>query len=283
MANIRVFETASSLRKAIEEFSPKGTVGLVPTMGALHHGHIALVEKALADNDIVVVSIFVNPTQFNNPEDLEKYPRKLEADINLLEELNQVVFVYAPEVSDVYPADYQPLSLELGSLALYMEGEFRPGHFDGMVNVVNRLFVMVQPTNAYFGLKDFQQLSIVQFMVKETGQDVNIVPCDIVREPSGLASSSRNYRLSEQDQEDAVIIYRTLSLAKLYVPYLTPKEVEQRAKEYFTLSNLELEYFSIVNPVTLEEIDEWCPGAHACMAAYCGEVRLIDNLQMVEQ
>lgn len=280
MATIPVLETANALRKSISELSAKN-VGFVPTMGALHQGHLSLVEKALLENDLVVVSIFVNPTQFNNQEDLEKYPRTLEADVDLLSTLSGTILVYAPTVKDVYPADYKNLEIDLGSLATVMEGEFRPGHFEGMINVVYRLFEIVKPQNAYFGLKDFQQLAIIKYMVKSYNLPINIIPCKIVREKSGLAGSSRNMRMSVNEKMEALALYRSLKVAKLYAAYLLPEECKQKAVEYFNLSGLKLEYFKVVHPETLQEITDWNEGGQACIAAYCGPVRLIDNLKLV--
>lgn len=213
MGDSQVFTSVKSLQKRLHKDRENSSIGFFPTMGALHHGHIALVKQALEENDIVVVSIFVNPTQFNNPDDLKKYPRMLDKDIELLNEAGDIV-VFAPEVETVYPKNYENLNIELGKLGETMEGEFRPGHFDGVMNVVKRLFDIVQPNRAYFGLKDFQQVAVIQHMVKVTKTPVEIVVCDIVREESGLASSSRNVRLTEQQKEDALIISQTLNFLK---------------------------------------------------------------------
>lgn len=274
-----VFRTVKSLQQEIKNLGTYKKIGFIPTMGALHHGHLSLVNKAFEYSDIVVVSIFVNPTQFNNDEDLKKYPRNVEADVALLQTAGKVL-VFAPDVDEVYPADYQNISLDLGSLATAMEGKYREGHFDGVINVVKRLFDIVQPDYSFFGLKDFQQLSIIQFLVEAMNLDVEIIPCEIFRELSGLASSSRNERLSEQDKIDAIVISKALKIGAELASIFSPKDVKEIIKSIIKKTKLELEYIEIVNPKTLLSIDEWVPGSQACIAAYCGEVRLIDNWQM---
>ena len=274
-----VFRTVQSLQQEIRNSGEGKSVGFIPTMGALHHGHLSLVRKAFEQADIVVVSIFVNPTQFNNEEDLKKYPRDVDADVELLQMAGNVL-VFAPSVDDVYPSDYQNISLDLGSLATAMEGKYREGHFDGVINVVKRLFDIVNPNFSYFGLKDFQQLSIIQFMVDKLQLNVEIVPCEIIRETSGLASSSRNSRLSEQDKEDAIVLSKALKVGADLATIFSPNEVKEVVSKIIGMSNLKLEYFEIVDPKTLLSIEEWVPGTQACLAAFCGEVRLIDNWQM---
>lgn len=280
MWNSEVFSTVEGLRNRLNRDGADKTVGLVPTMGALHHGHLSLVKQAFEQCDIVVVSIFVNPTQFNNPKDLEKYPRMPEKDIELLNSVGNVV-VLLPSVAEMYPESFKDIDLDLGALATVMEGEFRPGHFKGVMNVVKRLFDIVSPNKAYFGLKDFQQVAVIRHMINSLELDVELVPCDIIRESSGLASSSRNYRLSEEEKEDAAIIYAALSRAREMAGEYTPKEVCERMLEMIASGGLKPEYFDIVHPDTLMPIDEWMPGANACVAAHCGQVRLIDNLQLV--
>lgn len=262
-------------------FSEGKSVGFVPTMGALHEGHMALVERAHQTCDVVVVSVFVNPTQFNNPADLDHYPRTPEKDATLLEQ-HGCDIAFFPSVEEVYPKDFHAPEVPLGRLDQVMEGEFRPGHFKGVVQVVYRLFSIVEPTKAFFGLKDFQQVSVIRFMTNYLQLPVEIVPCPTLRESSGLAMSSRNMRLSEQQREEAVVIYKTLSLAKSLSGTHTPDETKKRALELFSESSLQLEYFTIAHPDTLEELhDEWVNGATACIAAFCGEVRLIDNLKLI--
>jgi len=280
MGDSQVFTTVKSLQKTLHKDRENSSIGFFPTMGALHHGHLTLVKRALAENDIVVVSIFVNPTQFNNPDDLKKYPRMLDQDIELLNEVGDII-VFAPEVDTVYPNNYENLKIDLGKLGETMEGEFRPGHFDGVMNVVNRFFEIVRPDRAYFGMKDFQQVAVIKHMVKVTKSPVEIVVCDIAREESGLASSSRNVRLTEQQKEDALIIIQTLKFLKSIVDKYPPQKAWKKAKQFFREGELELEYLEIIHPVTLKRLEKWVPGAHACIVAYAGEVRLLDNIQLI--
>ena len=277
----RIFYTVDSLRNHFASLGENIQIGLIPTMGALHHGHMGLVRSSLAQCDVTVVSIFVNPKQFNNPEDLENYPRTLDRDVELLQEQGDVV-VFAPSVDEVYPKNYTPAQLELGDLGTKMEGEFRPGHFDGVVKVVNRFFEIVQPTYAYFGAKDYQQLAIIQFMVKSFNLDVTVVPCETIREESGLASSSRNYRLNQSQLDDAAVIYRALTFAREHAGEKSIEEIKTDIRTIFNESPLELEYFEVIHPETLQIINHWMPGAHACTAAFCGGVRLIDNMRLLE-
>ncbi len=281
MGDSQVFTSVKLLQKRLHTERENSSIGFFPTMGALHHGHIALVKQALQENDIVVVSIFVNPTQFNNPDDLEKYPRMLEKDLDLLNEAGDIV-VFAPDVETVYPSDYENVNIDLGKLGEVMEGEFRPGHFDGVMNVVKRFFDIVKPNRAYFGMKDYQQVAVIKHMVKKTNDPVEIVVCDIIREESGLASSSRNVRLSEKQKEEALIISETLKFLKSIVGKNQPRKAWKKAKQFFREGKLKLEYLEIVHPVTLKRLDKkWVPGAHACIVAYSGEVRLLDNIQLI--
>lgn len=256
------------------------TIGFVPTMGALHEGHMALVRRAKQQSDIVIVSVFVNPTQFNNASDLTLYPRTPEKDAALLAD-NGCDLAFFPTVEQIYPPGYQAPEIPLDNLDKVMEGEFRPGHFKGVVQVVSRFFEMIRPTYAFFGLKDFQQVAVIRHMVDYLGLPVEIVPCPTLREASGLAMSSRNMRLNRQQLEDAVAIYKTLSRAKEKAASLSPQEVTSDAEAYFQQFPLQLEYFTIVDPRTLEPLTgDWVEGATACIAAYCGEVRLIDNMTL---
>ena len=280
MKDLNVFTTLESLRKRVKEHGDNSSVALVPTMGALHHGHLELVKKGMSLANEVVVSIFVNPTQFNKKEDLKNYPRNLERDIRLLATLGDII-VFAPSVSEVYPENHRDVTLELGNLERVMEGEFRPGHFNGVVNVVKRLIEMVKPEYSLFGLKDFQQLAVINFMVKSYNLDTQVIPCDIVREPSGFASSSRNQRLSEHEKRDAVIIHETMVFLRALAKKFSPVEAKKRALEFFNKGVLELEYLTIVHPETLIEIDSWVPGARTCLAAHCNKVRLIDNMELI--
>lgn len=261
------------------------TIGLVPTMGALHEGHAALVRRALAENDICVVSVFVNPTQFNNQEDLNKYPRTLEKDIELLTELG-VHFVFAPSPEEMYTHDElkTSFSFDFNGLDQVMEGKMRPGHFNGVVQVVSRLFDLVQPTRAYFGEKDFQQLAIIHHMVerssmKDNFADLKIVDCPIVREESGLALSSRNQRLSDEEKQIATNISQTLFNSIKWAKDQTVPQVQQRVIDTINaIDGLEVEYYEIVDKTTLQPTNTFV-NAVGCVTVYCGPVRLIDNIQ----
>lgn len=254
-------------------------IGFVPTMGALHAGHISLVEEAGRQTDYVVVSIFVNPTQFNDANDLAKYPRTLEADCKLLEKTPCRV-VFAPEVATMYP-ETDIRQFNFGRLEQVMEGRFRPGHFNGVAQIVSKLFEAVQPDKAFFGQKDFQQLVIVKNMVKQLTLPVEIVPCPIVREESGLARSSRNERLSPEQRSNAAAIYQTLLDAKNNAGKRSVQEVKDRVLEQINANPyLEAEYVDIVDDEELRSVESWDEPVNkvACVAVFCGEVRLIDNL-----
>ena len=261
------------------------TIGLVPTMGALHEGHAALVRQAVAENDVCVVSVFVNPTQFNNPEDLLKYPRTLTKDVELLTDLG-VHFVFAPSPEEMYTPEemQQPFSFDFNGLDAVMEGKMRPGHFNGVVQVVSRLFDLVQPTRAYFGEKDFQQLAIIRHMVTTSSlspkyTNLQIIGCPIVREDSGLALSSRNQRLSETEKQTAVAISQTLFSSLKWAETDTAANVQQRVIDTINAINgLEVEYYEIVDCTTLQPTNTF-QNAIGCITVYCGPVRLIDNIQ----
>lgn len=256
------------------------SIGFVPTMGALHAGHGSLIQEARKNNAVVVASVFVNPTQFNNPDDLLKYPRTVSSDVELLASMGCDV-LFLPSVEEIYSSDYVPPILDLGRLDQVMEGALRPGHFNGVVQVVYRLFDLVSPTNAYFGLKDFQQVAVIKYMVKTLNLAVNIVACPILRNENGLALSSRNMRLSAEDKNEALHIFRTLMATKSFAQTHTPVESKLYAEAYFAESEMELEYFEIVHPLTLEVLTtEWVDHAIACIVAYCGDVRLIDNMEL---
>lgn len=281
-ARMNVFTTRKSLNEALASLKEaKKSVGFVPTMGALHEGHLALVKRALSESDTVVVSIFVNPTQFNNMQDLDKYPRMLQADVDLLNSNGEVI-VFAPTVQEVYPENdtYTPLDLE--GIDNVMEGEFRPGHFQGVVHVVRNLFQIVQPDQAYFGLKDFQQVAVIRLLTKKYNFPIQIIACPTLRETNGLAMSSRNLRLTEKEREDALIIIQTLKYIQSLKATKTPKEAKELAMEYFSNGKLRLEYLEIVNGANLKSLDnEWDEYSVVCLAAFCGAVRLIDNLELV--
>lgn len=256
-----------------------GTIGFVPTMGALHKGHISLVEKAVKENDIVVVSIFVNPTQFNDKSDLERYPRNLDADLKLLEKTGCHI-VFAPGVDEVYP-EPDTRKFNFGSLETVMEGKHRPGHFNGVAQVVSKLFDMVRPNKAYFGLKDFQQLAVIKSMVRQLNLSVEIVPCPIIREKSGLAMSSRNELLTPEERQNAATISETLFQSK----ELTGKKSVHQLKKWVieTINKnpfLTVEYFEIVDDMQLQPVNSWDEKniKVGCVAVYCEKVRLIDNV-----
>jgi len=280
MNSMNVFYTRESLHKAINAQKSLGrSIGFVPTMGALHEGHLELVKNAIKQVDKVVVSIFVNPTQFNNENDLELYPRMLNDDVNLLNSIGDV-FVFAPNYSEVYPDNdhFEPLDLE--GIDMVLEGKFRPGHFHGVVHVVRNLFQIVQPDKAFFGLKDFQQVAIIRLMVRKLEFNIQIVCCKTSRDLNGLALSSRNLRLTDSQKKDALIIYRTLVYLTEIKDQNTPEVARLMAIDFFNKGNLKLEYLEIVNGTTLKPLkDEWGSDATCCIAAFCGEVRLIDNIQ----
>lgn len=258
----------------------KKTIGFVPTMGALHAGHISLVKEAKKNNDICIVSVFVNPTQFNNLEDLEKYPRTIERDAALLAEAGADV-VFTPTVEEIYP-EPDTRQFDFGMLDKVMEGEYRPGHFNGVAQVVSRLFDIVRPDRAYFGEKDFQQLAIIREMVKQLSLAVEIMPMPILREVSGLALSSRNERLSAEEKEIATNIYKTLlfSSTEYFDKISVAQTIEIVSERINSFEPLRVEYFDIVDGYTLQSISDWNDSEYTvgCIAVFCGEVRLIDNI-----
>lgn len=257
-------------------------IGFVPTMGALHQGHASLVQKAKLQNDFTVVSIFVNPTQFNNASDLENYPRTESADFTLLEKLN-VDLVFVPSVEEIYTSTFVLPPIDLGKLDEVMEGKFRPGHFKGVVQVVYRLFEIVKPTRAYFGLKDLQQVAVIRFMTNYFNLPIEIISVDTLRENDGLAMSSRNMRLSKVQRNEAPIIYKILNHIKENSDKYSPNEAKLYIQQEFEKTNFKLEYVEIVDVQTLNTLDKiWIKGSVICVVAYAGEVRLIDNLMIKE-
>lgn len=259
------------------------TIGFVPTMGALHQGHLALMQRSLKENDDTVVSIFVNPTQFNNPEDLEKYPRTLEEDVKKMRGLSDKIILYAPSVEDIYEGQTVSQSFDFDGLENQMEGKFRPGHFNGVGTIVKRLFEIVTPTNAYFGEKDFQQLQIVKKLVEKNNLPVNIVGCPIFREDNLLAMSSRNERLTPEERKEAAIIYKTLTEAKEIFQNSTPAETIQFVEDAFKDNKrFELEYFVIADESTLLSIDHKIKDKkyRAFIAVFVNSIRLIDTISL---
>jgi pantoate--beta-alanine ligase len=255
-------------------------VGLVPTMGALHKGHTSLVGKASEENDVVVVSLFVNPAQFNNSADLEKYPRTLDKDLELLQSM-KVDMVFVPSIKEMYPEE-DSRTFDLGNLDRVMEGKFREGHFTGVAKIVTKLFELIHPSRAYFGQKDFQQLVIVRRLVELLDYPVEIVACPIVREEDGLAMSSRNVLLTPEERKLAPFIYQTLKLAREKKETMNPDQVRAWVStRYEQQHELQLEYFEIVDDKELTSIHEWSETVNkvGCIAVQLGEVRLIDNLK----
>lgn len=279
MKDVAVFTTVESLQNRLNSSSNTADTAFVPTMGALHNGHIDLVRRALEMTSQVVVSIFVNPTQFNSKDDLDSYPRTLERDIELLKTVGDVI-VFAPTVQEMYPSNYQELNLNLGEIETVMEGKFRPGHFNGVVNVVYRFFEIIAPKWAFFGEKDFQQLAVINRMVGLLDLSVEIIPCPTIREANGLAKSSRNERLNEIQKNEALIIIQTINFARENQHKYLPNELKKRAIEFFNTGSLKLEYLEIVDSKSLQAIDNWNGTARICIAAYCEEVRLIDNMAL---
>ena len=261
------------------------TIGLVPTMGALHEGHASLVKRAVSENDVCFVSVFVNPTQFNNKEDLIKYPRTLERDAELLASLG-ANFVFAPSPEEMYTQDEMnnTFSFDFAGLDQVMEGKMRPGHFNGVVQVVSKLFYLIKPDRAYFGEKDYQQLAIIHHMVEHsqlasTFGDLKIYGCPIVREKSGLALSSRNERLNEEEKHTALGISQTLFASLEWAKTMSVADVQQRVIDTINaIPGLEVEYYEIVDQSTLLPAADF---SHAigCVTVYCGPVRLIDNIK----
>ncbi len=283
---MKIVKSIKDLKEQITLNRKSGkSIGFVPTMGALHDGHKSLVARAKAENDYCVVSIFVNPTQFNNKSDLEKYPRNIEKDASLLEEIG-CDLIFVPDNDEIYSKDEMgvPFQFDFGGLDQVMEGKFRPGHFNGVVQIVSKLFDFVQPDKAYFGEKDFQQLAIIHRMVNILNFKVEIIDCPIIRESDGLAMSSRNERLSAEDRKKAVNISKVLFESRNFANQLSPVEltnwVIDKVNEH---QGLEVEYFEIVDANTLQKVKDWSKFAVGCITVYCGDVRLIDNIRYTKE
>ncbi|MBR3915709.1 MAG: pantoate--beta-alanine ligase [Bacteroidaceae bacterium] len=281
---MKVVSTVKELKVLLDSYRSEGkSIALVPTMGALHAGHASLVERAVKENDVVVVSVFVNPTQFNDKNDLKNYPRTLEADCELLERVGASI-AFAPSVEEMYPSeDTRQFSFE--PLDTVMEGACRPGHFNGVAQIVSKLFYAVEPDKAYFGEKDFQQLAIIREMVRQLALPVEIVGCAIVREKDGLAMSSRNTLLSAEERERALAISRTLFSSLDYAKEHSLAETKAFVEECIdNTAGLDLEYFQIVDGNSLQEIKEWGDSSYVvgCIALFCGKIRLIDNIKYKE-
>lgn len=280
---MKVINKTSDLQAIIEQFKNDGkSIGLVPTMGALHKGHLSLVKNSISNNDITVVSIFVNPTQFNNPNDLASYPRTVDKDLELLQTIGCDI-VFAPEADDIYSKSETDSRFEFDfeGLDKVMEGKFRPGHFNGVVQIVSKLFDLVRPDRAYFGEKDFQQLAIIRLMTRRYNLPIEIVPCPIVREDSGLALSSRNSLLKDNEKQVAQHIYAVLNESRQFVPQTEVEELKQCVIAAIEQKpELKVEYFDIVDGHTLKSIGKWdeCDYVVGCITVFCGNVRLIDNI-----
>ncbi len=279
-----VFDKKVELNQHLQSLrTSKYKVGFVPTMGALHQGHLSLLEQSIKNNHTTVISIFVNPTQFNNPDDLQKYPRTLERDIAKIKTISTDIIVYAPAVDDIYEGKTQSQRYHFDGLENQMEGKFRPGHFDGVGTVVKRLFEIVQPDHAYFGEKDFQQLQIVKKLVEKEHIPVKIVGCPIFREPNGLAMSSRNERLSDTDRKEASIIYKTIKQAKKLFGTKSAKEVADFVNQVFRNHPVfELEYFEIADEATLLPCIRKSKKKkyRAFIAVFVNKIRLIDTISL---
>lgn len=277
---MKVLRTVGELRSAMDAARNAGqTIGLVPTMGALHAGHMSLVDTARHQNDIVVASVFVNPTQFNNPNDLSTYPRTEEADCALLDE-HGADYAFIPSVEEMYP-EPDTRVFDLGEVAAVMEGAMRPGHFNGVAQVVSKLFDMLRPTRAYFGEKDFQQIAVIRKMVQLEGFDLEIVACPIKREADGLALSSRNVRLTPEGRKQAPAIHRILEQSLSLAATKSPDELKHWVKEQIdAVPGLETEYYEIADALTMQPVQNWDSpnGTVGCVTVYCGDVRLIDNI-----
>lgn len=278
---MKIIRTVKELKEVVTADKAQGrSIGLVPTMGALHEGHLSLIERARNDNDIVIVSLFVNPTQFNNPEDLRTYPRTETADCSKLETA-KVDYAFIPSVEEIYP-EPDTRVFDLGPVANVMEGAMRPGHFNGVAQIVSKLFAMTTPDRAYFGEKDFQQIAVINKMVELEGFDIEIVECPIKRESDGLAMSSRNVRLTPEQREIAPAIHRTLVGS---IDWARNHTVEQTKRYVIDTINsfpsMDTEYYEIVDGHDMQPISDWNDTDYpvGCVTVYCGDVRLIDNIK----
>ena len=279
-----IFNKQSDLIAHLKSYlNVKTTIGFVPTMGALHQGHLSLLKQSFDENEITVLSIFVNPTQFNNAQDLAKYPRTIDSDVVKIKSISDKTIIYTPTEDDIYHGNAVAEHFDFDGLEHQMEGQFRPGHFDGVGTIVKRLFEIVKPTNAYFGEKDFQQLQIVKNLVKKQKLPVNIIECPIFREESGLAMSSRNQNLSEKEKKEAALIYKILKSAKIKFGTISAKEVSKWVVNEFKKNTaFELEYFQIADESTLlpcfrkNKKNKY----RAFIAVFVNKTRLIDTISL---
>lgn len=281
---MKLYNDKASLQKALSPLRKNGEIGFVPTMGALHQGHLALIKQSVQENPNTVVSIFVNPTQFNNPEDLKAYPRTLDADIALIQsKIEGQVIVFAPNVTEMYDENLAAKEFDFDGLDQQMEGAFRPGHFDGVGTIVSKLFELVNPDKAYFGEKDFQQLQIIRKLVEKQELAIDIIGCPIVRDVSGLAKSSRNKLLNKEEKEQASSIYKVLQEVKQLFRGENAEAIQQLVKDAFHQHALfKLDYFEIAEEETLQTISRFDKNQkyRAFIAVYARDVRLIDNIQL---
>jgi pantoate--beta-alanine ligase len=281
---MKIFEKQAELKSFLKSiFTKNSTLGFVPTMGALHDGHLTLLRQSIENNTISVISIFVNPTQFNNSEDLEKYPRTLEHDVAKVKTISDSIIIYAPTVDDIYEGHTISEHFDFDGLEKQMEGEFRPGHYDGVGTVVKRLFEIVQPTNAYFGEKDFQQLQVVKKLVEKLKLNVNIVQCPIYREKNGLAMSSRNERLTENEKKEAALIYKILKASRSKFKNSSAASISNWVEK--TLQNhklIRLEYFQIADENSLLPCLRKNKNRkyRAFIAVLINNIRLIDTISL---
>lgn len=279
---MKIFSKKYDLMAFLSPFISEKSIGFVPTMGALHQGHLSLIKRSASENDLTIVSIFVNPTQFNNAEDLQKYPRTLQKDIDLIENFNPNIVIFAPEIQEMYGENVASETFNFNGLDRLMEGASRPGHFDGVGTIVKKLFEIVQPTKAYFGEKDFQQILIIETMVQQFQLPVTIVRCPIVREENGLAMSSRNQRLSATAKKKAGIIFESLQIAKHLFSEKSISEIQTEIELFFSKNpDFQLEYFTIANATTLLPVSEKLPNQtyRGFIAVYVEGVRLIDTME----
>lgn len=277
---MEIIRSVAELKAKLNKAREAGSIGLVPTMGALHDGHLSLIQRARKENDTVVVSVFVNPTQFNNPTDLVTYPRTEEADVALMEKAG-VDYAFIPTVEEIYP-ESDTRVFDLGPVAEVMEGAMRPGHFNGVAQIVSKLFDYTRPTRAYFGEKDFQQIAVIRKMVELEGFDLEIVDCPIKREADGLAMSSRNVRLTSEQRAIAPAIHRTLEGSLSWAKDHTVEQTKRYViDELNSFPHLQVEYYEIVDALTMQPIGQWDETSQAvgCVTVFCGDVRLIDNIK----
>jgi pantoate--beta-alanine ligase len=280
---VKQISTIAELRSELNRLREQGkTIGLVPTMGALHAGHASLVRRSVEENDVTVVSIFLNPTQFNDKTDLAKYPRTLDADCRLLEECGATI-AFAPSVDEIYP-EPDTRQFSYPPTDSVMEGAFRPGHFNGVCQIVSKLFAMTEPDRAYFGEKDFQQIAVIRRMADDLGFKLQIVPCPVIREQSGLAMSSRNTLLTPEERETAAAIYQTLRTSREWMNEMTVEEVHDKVvADINAVEGLQVQYYSIVDGRSLADVGSWDESDDivGCITVFCGSqpIRLIDHVR----